>query len=81
MQKQPAKVPCKKGVLRNFLKFTGKQPSQSLFSNKAAGPRPAILSEKRLWHRRFPVNFAKFLRATLLQATSRRSPLEIPVTP
>ena len=25
-------------------------------------PRPASLSNKRLWHRCFPVNFAKFLR-------------------
>ena len=28
---------CKKGVLRNFLKFTGKHLCQSLFSNKVAG--------------------------------------------
>ena len=25
-------------------------------------PRPASLVKKRYWHRRFPVNFAKFLR-------------------
>ena len=46
-----------KGVLRNFAKFTG--------------PRPATLLKKRLlWHRCFPVNFAKFLRTTFLQNTS-----------
>ena len=28
---------CKKGVLRNFTKFTGKHLRQSLFSNKVAG--------------------------------------------
>ena len=28
---------CKKGVLRNFAKFTGKQLCQSLFFNKVAG--------------------------------------------
>ena len=28
---------CKKGVLKNFAKFTGKHPSQSLFFNKLAG--------------------------------------------
>ena len=51
----------KKGVLRNFAKFTGKHLCQSLFFNKVAGLRPATLLKKRLWHRCFPVNFAKFL--------------------
>ena len=52
----------KKGVLRNFTKFTGKHLCQSLFFNKVAGLRPATLLKKRLWHRCFPMNFAKFLR-------------------
>ena len=43
-------VLCKKGVLRNFAKFTEKHL------------RPATLLKKRLWHRCFPVNFVKFLR-------------------
>ena len=42
----------KKGVLRNFTKFTRKYLCQSLFFNKVAG----------LWHRCFPVHFVKFLR-------------------
>ena len=42
---------CKKGVLRNFTKFTGKHRLS-----------PAALLKKRLWHRCFPVNFVKFLR-------------------
>ena len=46
-----------KGVLRNFAKFTGKHLCQSPFLNKVAGMRPATLLRKRLWHRRFPVNF------------------------
>ena len=54
---------CKKGVLRNFAKFTGKHLCQSFFFNKVAGLRPATLLKKRLWHRCFPKNFAKFLRA------------------
>ena len=49
-------VVCKKGVLRNFSKFTGKHQCQSLFCL-----RPATLLKKRLWHRCFPVNFEKFL--------------------
>ena len=34
------------------------------------GLRPATLLKKRLWHRCFPVNFAKFLRTPFLQNTS-----------
>ena len=33
-QKQPPEVFCKKGVLKNFAKFTGKHLCQSLFFNK-----------------------------------------------
>ena len=40
----------RKGVLRNFTKFTGKHLCQSLFFNKVAGQR----------NRCFPVNFVKF---------------------
>ena len=57
------KVFCKKGVLRNFCKFRGKHLCQSLSFNKVTGLRPATLLKKRLWHRCFPVNFAKFLRS------------------
>ena len=53
-------------VLENFAKFTGKHLCQSLFFNKVAGLRPATLLKKRLWHRCFPVNFAKFLRTSYL---------------
>ena len=51
----------KKGVLKNFTKFTGKHLCQSLFFNKIVGLRPATLLKKILWHRCFPLNFAKFL--------------------
>ena len=54
----------KRGVLRNFAKFTGKHLCQSLFFNKDGG-RPATLLKKRRWHRSFSVNFAKFLRTPL----------------
>ena len=62
----------KKGDLRNFAKFTGKLLCQSLFINKVVGLKPATLLKKRLWHRCFPVNFAKFLRTPFLQNTSGR---------
>ena len=58
-----------KGVLRNLTKLTGKHLCQTLFFNKVAGLRPATLLKKRLWHRYFPVNFAKFLRTPFLQNT------------
>ena len=44
---------------------------ESLF-NKVTGLRPVTLLKKRLWHRCFPVNFAKFLRTPFLQNTSGR---------
>ena len=55
----------RKGVIRNFWKLTGKHLRQSLFFNKIAGLRPVTLLKKRLWHRCFLVNVAKFLRTPL----------------
>ena len=49
---------CKKCALRNVAKFTGKHLCQSLFR--------ATLLRRRLWHRCFSVNFAKFLRTLFL---------------
>ena len=53
---------CKKSVPRNFVKFPGKHLCQNPFFNKVADLRPATLLKKKLCHRCFPVNFAKFLR-------------------
>ena len=62
----------KKGVLRNFTKFTGEHLCVSLFFNKIADLRPATLLKKKLSHTCFLVNFAKFLRTSFLQNTSGR---------
>ena len=63
----------RKAVLRNFTKFTGKQLCQRLFFYKVGGGlRLATLLKNRLWHRCFPVNFAKLLQTTFLQNTSGR---------
>ena len=70
----------KKGVLKNFVNFTGKHMCQSLFFNKVAGLRPAALLKKRLRHRWFPVNFAEFLITTFLQNTSGRLLLSFRIT-
>ena len=76
IQKQPPDVFCKKDALGDFAKFT-EHLCQSLFFNKVAGLRPAILLKKRLCHRCFPVNSVKFLRTRFLQNTSGRLLLRI----
>ena len=55
----------KKGVLKNFAKFTGKQLCWSLSFNKVAGLQAATLLKTRLQHRSFPVNFVKILRTPI----------------
>ena len=76
----------RKGVLRNFAKFTRKNLCQSLFFNRNSQqstcarvsflinfrPQPATLFKNRLWHCCFPVNFAKFIRTPFLQNTTGR---------
>ena len=61
----------KKGVLRNFKKFTGKHLCQCLFFNKVASLRPATLSTKRLCHKFFPVSceFLKISKKTCFYRT------------
>ena len=49
---------CKKGVLKNFVKFAGKNLCQSVFFNKVAD----LMPEKKPWHSCFPVNFGKILK-------------------
>ena len=67
----------RKGVLRNFTKFTGKHLCQSLYFNKVAGLKTATLLKSRFWHRCFPVNFVKFLRTPFLSNTSGRLLLQL----
>ena len=62
-----SEVFCKKSVLSNFAKFTGKQRCQSFFFNKVGGLISATLSIMILWHRCFLVNFVKFLRKPFLK--------------
>ena len=71
-QKQHQRCYIKKGTRRNFAKFSGKHLCQGLFLNKIADLRPATLLKKRLWRRRFSLNFVKFLRAPFSQNTSGR---------
>ena len=59
------KCSMKKGVFKNFTKFTGKRLCQSLFFNKVVGLRSSTL-KKRLWHKCFPVNFVNSFHRTPL---------------
>ena len=54
----------KKGVLRNFTKFTGKHLCQSIFFNKVAGLSPATLLKKILWQRGFSCEFCEISKNT-----------------
>ena len=47
------------------------------FLDKIAGLRPTTLLKKSLWHRRFPLNSAKFLRTPFLQNISERLLLSV----
>ena len=56
----------KKGVLKNFAKFTEKHLYQSLFFNNVPGLKPATSLKKRLWHV-FSCGFCKNFRNTFLR--------------
>ena len=79
-------------VVENFIKFgseaaAGRVLKKKVFSEisqnsqknsfaRVSSLMKFFLLKKRLWC--FPVNFAKFLRTTFLQNTSRRLPLSVP---
>ena len=58
----------RKGVLRNFAKFTGKHLCQSLFFNKVAGPRPQACSfiKKETLAQVFSCEFCEISKNTFL---------------
>ena len=64
---------CKKGVFRNFAKFTGKELRQSLFFNNVADFRPAALLKKEALAQVFPCEFCEISKNTFLQNTSSGS--------
>ena len=49
----------KKGVVKNFAKFTGKHLCQSLFFNKVAGLNPATLLKKETLEQVFSCEFCE----------------------
>ena len=62
----------KKAVLRNFAKFAEKHLCWSLFFKKSACLQSSNFIEKRLQHRCFTVNIAKFLRTPVLKNIGER---------
>ena len=70
---KPEAVVWKCSVGKMFLEISQNSQENTCarvsFFNKVAGLRPATLLKKRLWHRCFAVNFAKFLRTPFLQNT------------
>ena len=68
VQKQPPRCFVRKGVLRNFSKFTAKHTCVRVAAWN--------FIKKTLWHRCFLVNFSKFLRTYFLQNTSGKLLLE-----
>ena len=65
IQKQPPEVFCKKDVLRNFAKFTGKQ---SLFLNKVADLRPENFIKKET--KVFSCEFCEISKNTFFNITA-----------
>ena len=55
---------CKKGVFRNFAKFTGKHLCQSLFFTKVAGLRPVTLLKKETLVQVFSCEFCAIFKST-----------------
>ena len=73
-----AEVFCKKGVLGNFTKFTGKQLCQSLFSNKVAGLRPPF-TEYLWWLLLTVLSFSSYFNTFSTIAFSNKSACVKPV--
>ena len=63
---------CKNAVLKNFAIFTEKQLFWSLFLNRNTGLQYCNFIKKRLQHKCFPVNIAKFLRTPVLNNIFKR---------
>ena len=63
---------CKKGVVRNFAKFTGKHLCQSLFLNKVPGLRPSAynFNKKETLAQAFSCEFCEISKNTFCYRTA-----------
>ena len=66
-QKQPLEMFYKTVAHKKFLKFPENMCVRVSFLIKLQASQPATLLIKILWHRCFPMNFAKFLRVPFLK--------------
>ena len=66
-----SEMSCKKGVPKNFTKFTGKHLCWSLFLIKLQAVRLVQLIKKRLQIKGFPVSFGKNFKNTFLREYHR----------
>ena len=66
----------KKGVLKNFTKFTGRLLCQSLFFNQVAGLRPATLLKKDAPAQVFFCEFREIFKKTFITEHLRWLPLD-----
>ena len=69
----------RKGVFRNFEKFTGKHLCENLLFNKVAGLRTVTLLKKRFQYKCFSVYCSKFLKAPSITEHLRWLLLKTPV--
>ena len=60
---------CKKDVLENFAKFTGKHLCKSLLFNKVAGLRPATLLKNEILTQVFSCEICEIFKNTFLYRT------------
>ena len=67
VQKQPPEVFYEKVVLNNFAYIHRETPVLESLFNKVAVPKACNFIKKRLQHRCFPVNIAKYLRTPILK--------------
>ena len=72
MKRYNEQVFNKKAVHKNLAIFTEKHLRWSLFLNKNVGLQSWNFIKKRLQHRFFPVNIAKFLRTPVLENICER---------
>ena len=69
IQKQQPEVSYKKGVLKNFLNFTGKYLCQSLFFNNIAGLGVCNFIKNEVLERAFSCEIYEILKNTFLYRT------------
>ena len=81
LQKQPPEMFCKKGVLRNFSKFTRKHLCQKLFFNKVPIVRHATLLTKEALAQLFSCEFFEISKKTFFTEHLRTTATTIWILP